>query len=266
MPRGPDGTFSLVPGTLVSTGDTIEVSQHNPPFLDVAQALTNSLDRDGTGGMRANLNAGGFNVTNMAAGSAAGDAVNKGQLDAVASGGLPVGAPIFWFSAVIPSKFIPAYGQAISRATYAELFAVYGTQFGPGDGSTTFNLPDCRGVALVGLDNMGGAPAGRTPAASTLGGVIGADSVTLTIDQIPSHNHGGLTGASGAHDHTTNYFLGSPAGGTPGALIDTGTLGSPVATSAVGDHTHGIAAEGGGSFHNNVQPSMGLLILVKAIS
>src|SRR3546814_15641483 len=52
MPRSPDGSYSLPAGTLVSSGDTILVSQHNPAMQDIASALGKSLDRDGTGGMR----------------------------------------------------------------------------------------------------------------------------------------------------------------------------------------------------------------------
>lgn len=53
MPRDSQGNYSLPSGTLVADGDTVMASQHNPPFQDVASALTNSLDRRGAGGCRA---------------------------------------------------------------------------------------------------------------------------------------------------------------------------------------------------------------------
>lgn len=65
MPRDSQGNYALVPGTLVSSGDTILVSQHNPAMVDIAAALSKSLDRDGTGGMRATLNMNGFPIANV---------------------------------------------------------------------------------------------------------------------------------------------------------------------------------------------------------
>lgn len=47
--------------------------------------------------------------------------------------------------------FLLCDGSAVSRSTYSDLFAKIGTTFGAGDGSTTFNLPDGRGVAIIGV-------------------------------------------------------------------------------------------------------------------
>lgn len=262
MPRDSNGVFSLVPGTLVSTGDTLEVSQHNPPFQDVATALTNSLDRNGTGGMRADLDMGGFAVSNMADGVVPTDGATVGQLSGL---GVPIGMPFPWFTSTAPTGYILAYGQAISRTAFADLFAVFGTQFGVGDGSTTFNVPDCRGVAFVGKDDMGGTALGRLTAATTLGAVVGAQSVTLSTAEMPSHAHTGLTTINGAHSHTLNAFLGGP-GGIPGAPVQGGTLGAGFPTTVDGDHQHGITAEGGGGAHANVQPSFVVNIIIKALN
>lgn len=80
--------------------------------------------------------------------------------------------------ASIPSGWLLCDGSAVSRTTYADLFAVCGTKFGIGDGSTTFNLPDLRSKFPRG-----------TPASTEAGGTGGADSVTLSISQIPAHSH-----------------------------------------------------------------------------
>lgn len=77
-------------------------------------------------------------------------------------------------AASIPGLWYACFGQAVSRATYAALFAVIGTTWGAGDTSTTFNLPDLRGRGMFGVDNMGGSPANRITS-----GVSGVSGVTL---------------------------------------------------------------------------------------
>lgn len=88
-----------------------------------------------------------------------------------------------------PTNTVEAYGQAVSRITYANLFSQIGTTYGAGDGVTTFNLPDLRGRVMIGLDNMGGTSANRVTAAAadTLGGTGGSE--TISVSQMPSHDH-----------------------------------------------------------------------------
>lgn len=80
MPRDANGNTQPLPGTIVSTGDTVLPSQHNPALVDLYAMMTQSLSRDGQGGMRANLDLSTFKAINLAAGVAAGDAVNFSQL------------------------------------------------------------------------------------------------------------------------------------------------------------------------------------------
>ena len=97
-----------------------------------------------------------------------------------------------------PSGWLLCYGQAVSRTTYANLFAVIGTTYGVGDGSTTFTLPDLRGRVAAGKDNMGGSAASRLTnsgtgnpgiAGTALGAVGGVDRHTITVAQMPTHAH-----------------------------------------------------------------------------
>lgn len=79
MPRS-GGIFSLVPGYFAVDGTTIEVSQHNPPLEDIAQALTDSLPRDGSAPMTGNLAMGSNKITSLSAGTNPGDAVRLDQV------------------------------------------------------------------------------------------------------------------------------------------------------------------------------------------
>jgi microcystin-dependent protein len=81
-------------------------------------------------------------------------------------------------------------GQAVSRTTYSGLFALLGTSYGAGDGTTTFNIPDYRGRTLVGHD-------ASQPEFDVLGETGGAKTHTLTTAQMPSHTH-----VQNAHNHT----------------------------------------------------------------
>lgn len=75
--------------------------------------------------------------------------------------GVPAGSLSYYVGSVAPVGWIFCQGQAISREIYAGLFALIGTSCGDGDGSTTFNLPDCRGRFIRGLDDGAGIDTGR---------------------------------------------------------------------------------------------------------
>lgn len=120
-----------------------------------------------------------------------------------ASGGIQIPAgSVLWFTAnAPPTGYLKANGAAISRTTYAALFAAIGTTFGVGDGSTTFNVPDLRGEFVRALDDGRGVDSGRA---------IG----TAQGDEIKSHSHtiplaalavasGGNSGAGAGSGYST---------------------------------------------------------------
>ena len=74
----------------------------------------------------------------------------------------PAGTVIQFAGSSAPTGYLNANGNAVSRTTYAALFAAIGTTYGTGDGSTTFNLPDLRGEFVRGLDDGRGVDSGRT--------------------------------------------------------------------------------------------------------
>lgn len=158
--------------------------------------------------------------------------------------GKPVGLVEEWYSTVLPVGAIWADGAAVSRTTYAALFFMYGTRYGAGDGSTTFNVPDKRGVAAIGSDTMGqGARGVMTEAgASTLGAKIGAETVALDVTQMPPHFHG-------AGDANVDGFVGHAVSNSTSAF-QTGAFGFGVRVNTVTD------TRGSGAAHANVQPSI----------
>ena len=79
----------------------------------------------------------------------------------IANRSVAAGTVIAYAANSIPSGYLKANGAAVSRTVYADLFAVIGTTFGVGDGSTTFNLPDLRGEFIRGFDDGRGADSGR---------------------------------------------------------------------------------------------------------
>lgn len=80
----------------------------------------------------------------------------------ITSAVIPAGSIIAFGALAAPAGWLICDGLAVSRATYAALFAVIGTTFGNGDGSTTFNLPDMRGQFARGFDTSGSRDPGRT--------------------------------------------------------------------------------------------------------
>ncbi len=132
-------------------------------------------------------------------GAAQGGVTPTGQITAYGGNTAPLG----WFI---------CDGATIDRVVYAALFSVIGTNFGIGDGSTTFNLPD-----LVSRFPIG---AGVIP----IGVNAGIASVALTTANLPAHNHG-ITDPG--HTHTTLAAASNVTTGTdPGGVTTGGTTGS----------------------------------------
>jgi microcystin-dependent protein len=168
---------------------------------------------------------------------------------------VPIGGMIDYFGTSAPSSnFVFPYGQAISRLTYAALFAITGTTYGIGDGSTTFNIPDLRGRIVAGKDDMGGSAASRlsgasitTGGATTLGGSGGAETKTLVTANLPAYTpSGSVSQASG----TVPVQGGGNTGGsivTTGAGYGTNTGGAATLPLTLSSQTFTGTPQGGTS-------------------
>ena len=105
--------------------------------------------------------------------------VSDAFLENIADKMTPIGTILLWSSATLPSaKYLLCNGQAISRSTYASLFARIGVVFGNGDGSTTFNLPNLTDRVPVGIGQQ-----------YTMGQQIGSKEIALTESNLPLHSH-----------------------------------------------------------------------------
>lgn len=206
-----------------------------------------------------------------------------------------IGTVVDFAGALAPSGWLLCYGQAISRTAYTALFQTIGTAHGVGDGSTTFNVPDLRGRASFGRDDMGGSAANRITGSSsipsgTLGAAGGSEllhahSHSVSISD-PGHSHGttqsphshGVTDPG--HTHSSNAVTGSsnsvqgPGGTTAptyggGATINSVGTGISIqnanANITVNGNGTGITAVGGPAGSGSSQNMPPTIILNKII-
>lgn len=166
-------------------------------------------------------------------------------------GGVPAGSIMPWGGSTAPSNWLICDGSAVSRETYGTLFAVIGTSYGAGNGTTTFNLPDLRGRIPVGRN------AGTF---GTLGATGGAETHTLTEAQMPSHTH-----IQNSHGHS---FFGAQTGQNL-PFTNTGNVWTHFLNNyqysqpAVGGTVATNQNTGGGQAHNNLQPYQVVNYIIK---
>ena len=195
------------------------------------------------------------------------------------AGAVPVGVVNPFAGATAPSGWLLCYGQAVSRTQYPVLFTTLSTTYGSGDGSTTFNIPDMRGRAVAGKDDMGGTAASRLTstvltASNTLGATGGTQTHTMTSAEMPSHTHtqNAHTHTQDPHRHTLrgdeSSYSGNPLvphlqpwyafTGNAYSLVINETTATNQNTTATNQNT------GGGGAHLNTQPTIVLNYIIKA--
>ena len=159
---------------------------------------------------------------------------------------VPTGVVNMWGTATAPTGYLLCAGAAVSRSTYSALFAVIGTTFGVGDGSTTFNVPNYTN---------------RLPYGTTVGATGGtADAVivshTHTATSVvtdPTHQHGTLTAAT--ISAPVQSFVMGTGDGSPDFQTNSASTGITVATT---NSTEGVSGT-----NANLPPYLGINFIIK---
>jgi microcystin-dependent protein len=203
------------------------------------------------------------------------DAGNLARLgsDSLIYAALPVGfMSLYAASATPPVGWMICNGSTVSRTTYSALFALIGTSYGAGDGSTTFNLPDCRGRSVIGF----GQGTGLTNRA--LGANGGEENHTLLTAELAGHNH---AATQGTHTHTASHShgiaqigytymyqgtgaaIGNLCFANGGTTYITGTAAADANVQANSAGAITVANTGSDTAHNNMQPFVVASYIIK---
>lgn len=196
------------------------------------------------------------------------------DVDEVKNTAAPAGAVMHFAQSTAPQGWLKANGTAVSRTTYADLFAAIGTTFGEGDGSTTFNLPDLRGEFVRGWDEGRGADDGRT-FGSSQSDENKSHTHTGNTSNTGSHSHGGNTSNVGNHRHgyvrefDTAPTIDVNGFGTVAAASrftantnSSGAHGHNISTNTTGSHSHSISTNASGGSESRPR-NIALLACIK---
>ena len=176
--------------------------------------------------------------------------------------GIPTATIVPWSSASVPSGFLECDGTAVSRSTYSALFAIIGTTYGAGDGSTTFDLPDLQDntpVGKSGTKSLGSTGGANTVTVTPAGNVGGSTAnATLSTAQLASHTH---------HVTPTLKNPGESRGTSPGfSNVSAGGSAIPLTASSTGSgsgHVHNMSATFSGDATSVLQPYLTLIYIIK---
>jgi len=237
---GSAGNF-VVNGTLTASGLTDAGNMSIGGTLAVTGTTTH------TGAVA--LNGGGTSVTPNV-----GDNSTKIATTAfVTQNAVITGAIQMWPTASAPAGYLNCDGSAVSRTTYATLYAVVGTTFGSGDGSTTFNLPNY-------ADRM---PIGAGTIAASIGASGGSSTTTLSTANLPAHNHGVN---DPGHVHTTSVDGSDLFPATGQTTINYGGPGQyPATVFSMNSAVTGITTQntGSGTAATTISPYLGINFIIK---
>ena len=169
--------------------------------------------------------------------------------------GIPTATIIPWSDSSVPSGYLECNGAAVSRSTYSALFAIVGTTYGAGDGSSTFNVPDLQDKVTVSKSNNKAlASTGGAENVAATGNIAGSTAnATLSTPQLASHSHSQASSPSQQYRNGTNPSF---RGGTP----------SPGSTGNAGSgqgHSHNLCANFTGDAVSVLQPYLTIIYIIK---
>jgi microcystin-dependent protein len=172
--------------------------------------------------------------------------------------GIPTATIVPWSASSIPTGFLECNGAAVSRSTYSALFAIIGTTYGAGDGSSTFLLPDIQDNVPLGKSGTKAlASTGGANTVSSTGNVGGSTAnATLSTAQLASHSHP-MPQTSGNPDDPNNTNTFNPRQGDPQPGSTTGSQGSGTG------HNHNMSATFSGDATSVVQPYIAVIYIIK---
>ena len=162
----------------------------------------------------------------------------NGSTGTVTVQGVPSGALFMWPTSTAPTGYLNCNGTAVSRTTYSTLFAVVGTTFGTGDGTTTFNLPNYTN---------------RMPYGTTIGSTGGsADAIVVSHNHTltdPGHVHGGIYAKVGSQNqYQSNIY----------SLMDGNSSNTASAVTGITINTAGVSGT-----NANLPPYLGINFIIK---
>jgi len=176
--------------------------------------------------------------------------------------GVNTGIIVPWSDTSVPSGFLECAGAAVSRTTYADLFAVIGTTYGSGDGSTTFNLPDLTDRIVVSqspnktLASTGGA--NTVTGDGNIAGTVG--NTTIATPTLASHSHPTTITPTTGGGRFDSADPDQP-------IVSAGSLGPPAQrignTGGGGAHTHPGSLSFTGDATSVLQPYLTVMYIIK---
>lgn len=259
-------------GVVIPNGVTTTVYCDGTNFFTALSGTVGNFTVNGTLGTTGALTYGGVTLSNSVTGTGsmalsasptftgvpaaptAAAGTNTTQIATTAfvlANGVPTGGLVMWSTASAPSGFLLCDGSAVSRSTYAALFAIVSTTFGSGDGSTTFNVPNYTN---------------RMPYGTTIGATGGSANATLV-----SHTHTFTGNALGTHNHATTFNQTSKGNNATPYMLSNPFIGENLNGSVALDTTSTSAGtpsgtnstEGSSATNANLPPYLGINFIIK---
>lgn len=231
-------------GVAIPTGKTVLLRSDSTNIVEQLNYIAGTFEVNGAATF-------GSTVTLDADPTLALEAATKQYVDSAASGSSPSGALIMWPTGTAPTGWLLCNGAAVSRTTYAALFAVIGTTFGAGDTTTTFNLPDYRNRMPIGVNSI----------AASIGATGGSKDAIVV-----SHSHTASSSVSDpGHFHPvpeSTQLLNSGNGFATGVTSSPRTVNSATRTTGISVSTS-ISTEGSSGTNANMPPYLGINFIIK---